>query len=308
MAASNTDDRGLNYAAGVVGKHLYRVRETYVADHVAPMITKRQVGAVKLDLVLRGLALLPQHAGERRQPGFVIRNRGRVSYEALHDLCRDPGRFSICRPEDEDDDPEVREKKRTWVGEQLQILEARNLLRREAGPPGGRPDIYVLSDIGNGDPFDDPGADATKPGNSYVTILGPVIASDHFRDWGAPQIVGYLCAMVADRHARHTMATSGDPAPSAAPGGATWFRQAAWFNNDNGYRYPGHVVLPFATKTIERGLVSLAESGLISARWSTRHPFKGTRLKTRRKIYTNNFDTVGATAEVIDIRTIARSA
>jgi hypothetical protein len=300
--ANNDDDKGLEYAPDVVGKHLFRVREQYVVDHVAPMIKAGQVGAVKLDLVLRGLALLPQHAGER-EPGVVLPHRGRVTYEVLHDLCRDPRRYSTARPEDEIDDPEVLERKRTWVREQLQILERRKLVRRDL-VPGRRPNIYVLSDRGDGTPLDDAGSARSRAGNSYVTILGTVIGSEHFRGWGAPELVGYICAMVADRYAR--FATKGDRVPPV--GGATWFRQAPWFNNRNGYWPAGHVALPFSTTTIERGLASLSGGPLISARWAKRHPDTGHRLTNRRKIYTNHFDTLGAAAEVIDLARLARSA
>jgi hypothetical protein len=115
--------------------------------------------------------------------------------------------------------------------------------------------------------------------------------------------VGYICAMVADRYARYAIA--GGNAPPV--GGATWFRQAAWFNNGNGYRPKGARSLPFSTRTIERGLASLAAGPLVSARWSNRHPDDGRRLTNRRKIHTNRFDTLGA-AEVIDLAAFASSA
>ena len=93
MAKQANNDKGIEYIPGVTGKYLFRVRETYVAGPVADLIRSRRFGAVKLDLILRGLALLPRDAGNR-EPGLVVRNNGRTSYQALHDLCRNPAKVS----------------------------------------------------------------------------------------------------------------------------------------------------------------------------------------------------------------------
>lgn len=306
MSLNTTETAGFDYAPQIRGKFWFRVRETYVAGSVADMIRSRRVGAVKLDLVLRGLALLPAHAGNR-QPGEVLRHRGRLSYEALHDLCRDPYRFSTDAPHNIDDDPVVREKKRTWVAEQLQELERRSLVLRHADPQGRRPMLVVLSDQGDGSQFDDPGS---QRGTGYVTISGPIISSPVFRSWGAPEVVGYLCAMTADRFARHRhRQRTGE---EIEIGAATWFRQADWFNNRNRYleRAEGHVAYPFSTTTIERGLRALRDQGLIDAKRTTRNPETGQRFSSGpRMVYKNEFSRIGQ-AEVVDLASVrsARSA
>jgi hypothetical protein len=64
--------KGLPYLSHLVGKHQFRVRETHVRDHLAPLLTKGRAGAVKLDLILRGVALNPVHKGNRKTPGQVL--------------------------------------------------------------------------------------------------------------------------------------------------------------------------------------------------------------------------------------------
>jgi len=299
--ASDTDTKGLEYGPGIVGKRLFRVSEQYVSAHVAALIEARRPDAVKLDLILRGLALSPAHSG-KRTPGVVLRHRERVDYAALHDLVRDPRRFSLTKPEDEDEDAADRNKKREWVREQLQLLEARKLLlRTDLGD--GRRQITMLSDLGNGDPFDDPGANTTL--RSYVTILGTVLAAPDFRSWGSPEIVGFLCAMVADRYARN--AHKKQHHVDLETGSAVWYRQASWFNNTSGYRPEGHVVLPFSTTTIERGLKAMRQLGYIDSERKRRSP-EGKKFQHPRLIYTNKFNSIGATAEVIDIATRVKTA
>ena len=285
--------KGMAYGNEAVGKNTYRVSEQYVAEHVAPLVKAHRVDAAKLDLILRGIALSPEHAGKRR-PGTVLRRRGRVDYAYLHDLVRDPRRFSISRPEDDDDDAAEREQKREWVREQLRVLERRQLLVRADTGEGPR-QITMLCDLGTGDPFDDPGD--KKNQRPYVTVFGGVVASSYFRDWGAPELAGYFCAMVADRYARNAMHRKG---VNVEVGGATWYRQAEWFNNKNGYRPEGHVVLPFSTKTIERGLESMRKLGFVEGVRRRRSP-DGDRFVHPRMIYTNRFSSAGATAEIIDM-------
>jgi len=299
MAKHTTRGTGLEYARGIKGKHRFRVRETYVAGPVADLIRSRRVGAAKLDLILRGLALSPDHAGNR-EPGLVLRHKGRLSYQQLHDLCRHPSRFSWDAPHDVEDDASVREKKRTWVGEQMQELERHRLVERRRDSRGRRPEIIVLSDRGDGDRFDDPGA-AAHSGTAYVTISGLVISSHLFRDWGAPEVVAYLCAMTADRFARHRhrLRTGED----LEPGSATWFRQADWFNNRNPNfgRPDGHIAYPFSTTTIQRGLRALRAQGLIIAERTTRNPETGQLLASGpRMVYKNRFEAAHL-AEVVDL-------
>ena len=112
---------GLRYDGGIIGKFLFRVRESHIRDHIAPLLSKNAVGAAKLDLALRGIALDPRHQGNRPEPGIVI---PRHSYSALHDLVRDGSRYG-----DPEDSSTVR-LKRKWMGEQLQRLENLNLLKR----------------------------------------------------------------------------------------------------------------------------------------------------------------------------------
>lgn len=301
MAADTTPSTGIEYVPGVPGKYLFRVREEYVAGPVAEMIRSRRVGAVKLDLVLRGLALLPDHAGGR-EPGVVLRHRGRLSYQALHDLCRDPSRFSVDLPHEVEDDSSVLEKKRAWVGEQLQELERRRLLRRVSDPKGRRPEIVMLSDRCDGTPFDDPGVGA-RGADGYVTVSGAVISSELFRDWGAPEVVGYICAMTADRFGRHRHRQRTGEA--VEPGAATWFRQADWFNNQNPNfdRPTGHIAYPFSTTTIERGLRELRAQGLIDGRRTTKNPETGQRFSSGpRMVYENRFAAFRQ-AEIVDLAT-----
>lgn len=299
MANDTTQDGGLEYSRGITGKYLFRVRETYVAGPVAELIRSRRVGAVKLDLVLRGLGLSPDHTG-KRQAGLVLRHQGLLSYNVLHDLCRDPLRFSFELPHDVEDDASVREKKRTWVAEQMQELERRKLVRRVPDLKGRRPEIIVLSDRGDGEPFDDPGATASR-GTGYVTISGAVIAKKVLRRWGAPEVVGYLCAMTADRFARHRLKQR--TGQTFDPGSAIWFRQADWFNNKNpNFERPeGHIAYPFSTTTIQRGLRALRDQGLIDARRTIQSPETGQRFTSGpRMIYENRFAAIHQ-AEVVNL-------
>lgn len=296
MARRKTEPNGLEYAPGIYGKHSFRVSEQYLVDHVAPLIKRGRVGAAKLDLVLRGIALSPAHTGAHRKPGMVLSKRFGIEYVDLHDLVRDPRRFAETAPEDDAEDRIERDRKREWVREQLVVLGGttpskkgiepeHTLLKRD--PVGdGRQQITMLCDLGDGKAFDDPGAEGNR--RSYITIPGAVLADPQFRQWDAPELVGFYCAMIADRYARDAYKKKTGKEPEH--GTATWFRQADWFNNQNGYRPAGHIIPPFSTTTIERGLQSLTKSGFIDAQWSMTSPENGERLKNRRKIYTNRFD------------------
>ena len=171
---------------------------------------------------------------------------------------------------------------------QLRELERRSLVVRRTDPQGRRPDIIVLRDLGDGEPYDDP----TGKDGGYVTIHGAVISSANFRRWGAPEVAAYLCAPTADRFARNRHPQRKEP---RHVGSATWFRQADWFNMENPLvsRPPGHVAYPFSTKTIERGLRRLRAEGLIEARRTTFNPETGQRFNTGpRMVYSNRFNTL----------------
>ena len=145
----------------------------------------------------------------------------------------------------------------------------------------------MLRDLGDGEPFDDPNGDREN-GGPYITILGAVIASEHFPRWGASQLAAYLCAMKADRDALRRNPDSG----GGTRGSATWFRQADWFNATNtNFKMPeDHIAYPFSTMTIQRGLRELRSEGLIQAHRTIRNPETGRRFTTGpRMIYTNQF-------------------
>ena len=271
--------RGFAYRQGVRGKYHFRIRELHVASTYVPLLRTKKLGAVKLDLVLRGISLLPQHAGSR-EPGQVL---SKVSYQDLHDICRVPDRFSMATPEDQSDDRQILRLKRNWVGNQLRVLEQQAPVRREPGY-AGRPGIVVQRDRGPGS-LDDPDGSA---GNSYITVSGPVIAK-WLKFWGTPEVAAYLAAMVADRYARLR-------SPEVAPGGATWYQTLDWFSDPNGYRPAGHVRIDFSPRTLQRGLSNLRKDGLISWEHRTTRPDKpGRRFRSgRRNIYTNRFNTVDA--------------
>jgi hypothetical protein len=271
--------KGVQFSKGAVGKHHFRIRERHVAEHLAFLMSRNAAGAVKLDLVLRSIALLPEHAG-KREIGTVL---PRISYEQLHDLCRPASTFLETVPEDEERDAEVVDRKREWVREQLQRLEKLNLVRR-IERPGRRPQIIVLRDDGSGQPFDDPDGAA---GNSYVTVSSSVLKV-HLPFWGTPEIAAYLAAMVADRYARNR--AKGSP---PAVGDATWYQPLHWFSNKTGQRPDGHVAIPFSTRTLERGFDRLRSEGLVTTVRTTRNP-KGGRFSQPRTIYTNHFHQLDA--------------
>lgn len=275
---SKSSSRGIEYAPGVRGKGRFGVRERLVADHIAPLLADKRHGAVKLYLVLRGLALLERDAGGR-EPGTILPH---ISFEQLHDMCRDPSSFRLTTPEDEDADASVRRQKREWVRYHITPLVGRGLVERRKRP-GGRPQLIVLKGDGSDAPVDNPDG---SPGNSFVPVIGSVITSTDFRSWGVPELAGFLCAMTADRYARNEAHKHGLEFPE---GEAVWFRQAAWFNNENGYRPEGHIPYPFSTATIERGLRSLASKGWIQKVRSSQHPYKRTHLEKPRNIYSNQF-------------------
>jgi DNA-binding HxlR family transcriptional regulator len=282
--------KGLRYGRGVIGKHLFRIRERHVADHLVPLMTSKAVGAAKLDLVLRGIALSPAHAGARK-PGLVLT---KYSWEQLHDLARTPETLGSAPP-DLDAPPEVVRLKRKWVGEQLARLEALGLVQRQ-NRPGRRPRLFVLSDDGLGGRFDDP--DGT-PGNTYVTILGSLIRSGALASWGAPELSFFLAAMIAERHDAQRLNTK--DVPPRPFGAGTWFRSLGWFADSEDRRPAQHVRIPFSVPTLERGLTKLEQAGLVVREHITRNPRNNSRLSGRRNHYTNRFHTLDDPTQHLDV-------
>lgn len=283
---ANKREGGLPYGGNVVGKHRFRVRERHVAEHLVPLMTRKCVGAAKLDVVLRGVALLPRDAG-KREPGLVL---PRYSWEELHDLARVPNTLGSA-PADSEAGSEVRRLKRKWVGEQLARLEDLQLLRREPGR-GGRPRLTVLRDDGSGSAFDDP--DGT-PGNSYLTISGAAIASGALASWGVPELSFYLAAMVAERYSEDMKRRGNWPLDSNQ-----WFRPLGWFRGSGARRPRSHVLIPFSVPTLERGLAALEEAGLVSRERITQNPQNGRRLSGPRNLYRNQFVWLDIESSFID--------
>lgn len=265
--------KGFEYRPRVVGKFHFRIRERHIAETYVPLLADKKVGAVKLDLALRGIALLPAHAG-RRPVGSVL---PRISYEDLYGLCQIASRYRLTTPEDEIHDPAVLAAKRNWVGRNLAVLEEHGAVQR-LDPNRGRPALLVQRDHGTG-AFDDPDG---STGNSYVTISGPVLAR-WLHVWGAPEVAAYLAASIADRYARLR-----NPGPA---GGAQWFQTLDWFADSDGHRPVGHVRTPFAVRTLERGLARLRADGLVTWTQSSIRPDQPTRRfrSGRRNIYVNHF-------------------
>ena len=245
------------------------------------MIAAKEVGAAKLDIVLRAIALLPEQAG-RRAPGLVLPVH---SYAALFDLVRDPDAYGPA-PNEYDYSPVVHKLKRKWVGEQLQKLEARKLVRRGDRPGEQRPQLFVLRDDGNGKALDDP--DGKGPAGSYVTLNGSIIASGLFHDWGAPELSFYLAAMVAERYEAYSRQKALGSVPWQ-PGAGEWFRQLDWFADPKKFRPPSHVRIPFSVPTLERGLRSLAAQGLVERTRIVSNPVTRKRFARPRNLYFNRF-------------------
>lgn len=279
------DDQRLRLDFGVVGKHLFRIREHHVADHLVPLISSRAATTAKLDLVLRCIALSPQHAG-KRVAGLVL---PQCSWELLHDLSKGDQGLGAVSP-GMDAPQGVLKLKRKWVGQQLKRLEEMKLVRREPRP-GNRPRLLVLRDDGSGEPFDDPNG---SRGNTYISILGSVIGSRALASWGAPELSAYLAAMAAERgesrQGRHI-----------EPGTGRWYRPLAWFADKDGLYGPSdRVRMGFSVPTLERGIASLEASKLMSHRRILRNPRTNRRLKGPRNLYFNNFDSLSDKVKPIE--------
>lgn len=178
--------------------------------------------------------------------------------------------------------------KRKWVGDQLRELENLRLLKRE-DRPGRHPRITVLRDDGSGRPFDDPDG---SPNNTYVTILGGIIASGALAEWTTAQLAFYLFAMVAERHDRRYRPGETEP------GSGSWFRPLTWIS-DPTQRHRGAVLIPFKEATLERGRAAFENEGLITVVKSRYDPVTRQRFQSgTRNLYTNRFDTLTQAARI----------
>ncbi len=269
----------------MTGKRLFRIRERHVAEHLIPLMRSHADGAAKLDILLRGVALQAAHA-KRREVGLVL---PRYSWEELHDLARPPGGLGDAPP-DLDPSGKVVRQKAKWVGQQLARLESMKLVKREL-QPGKRPKLLVLRDDGSGAPLDDPDG---QEGNTYVTILGAVIASGKLARWGTPALSAYLAAMAAER------SDAASRKSNRKAGDGPWYRSAAWFADVEGkYGPPARVRLPFSTATLERGLTQLRNEELISWQRHVWDPRTRRRLAGPRNFYTNRFSQLEVEHDVI---------
>ena len=282
---------GMRYGPDLFGKHIFRVRESHVRDHIAPLLSTNGLGAARVDLLLRGLALSPAHLGNRTTPGLVV---GRPGYDELHDVVRPAGYYDPDEPFDDDEgDAKVRRLKRKWFGSQLRKLENLDLLER-VERPGSRPDLTVLRDDGTGAPYDDPDG---KDGASYVTILGGIFATGAIREWSAPELVAYLAAMIAERFESARMRRHDLKVPPVGAG--EWFRPLWWFADPDRRRPDANVRVPFAVATLERGIARHVANGLIARRQERRDPLTGRRFRTGpRNVYSNRFAALNEAAGI----------
>jgi hypothetical protein len=275
------------YAPGIPGKYLFRIREAHIRDHYIPLMTKKSLGTVKLDLALRGLALLPAHAG-KRDAGLILPG---ISYEVMHDLVREPNIYATSHESEYDaDSPVSRKLKREWVREQLSKLESMDLVKRSPRTQGGRPTIHVLRDDGSKLALDDP---TGSTANSYTTILGGIFTSGTIRQWDTPELSFFFAAMVAERHHRYRTKDE------SALGAGQWYQALSWFADKADHRPANHVRLPFSTATLDRGLRKFLAAGLIEKVLTRNNPRGGKFNRGPRNIYTNHFDQL-ATPEPID--------
>jgi len=273
--------QALLYGRGVKGKFRFRVRHRHIAEHLAPLIANKGIGAAKLDLLLRGIALQPEHVG-RRGLGAVGLVLSEYSYEDLHDLVRNPDRFGPAFDQVEYP-PQARRSKRKWVGEQLERLEELELVRRT--DVRGRPEVFVLSDTGSGDPLDDP---TGRQGHQYITVHGTLFSTTVIREWGAPELCFYLAAMVGEGYDR----SGKDSKERATPGSGTWFRPLDWFADPLDRRPEDHIRIPFTVPTLERGLRSLRDQNYVASKLIRRDPRTGKTFKRPRNLYQNYFSTL----------------
>jgi len=269
--------RGIGCGPGT-GKYLFRIRQAHVAEHYAPLIAQKAIGAVKLDLVLRTIALDEAFAGRRRPIGMVLPI---YTYESLHDLAKE-----LPQPRNAQRrlDRQARHLKRKWVADQLGKLADLGLVR-VTPQPGRRSKIIVLSDRGGGR-LDDPGAvadwRAAAPGDRYITIRGGIVASRALSRWSAAEVAAYLAAV----HAEFYNERGANRPP--VPGEGTWWRQLRWFN-DASMEPTDRVLLPFSTTLLEQGLQAHVAAGLITKRAIIRSPTSNRRISQQRVLYDDHF-------------------
>lgn len=250
------------YGAGGNGR--VRVRETYLRDSLAPLLTARASGVAKVDMLLRGLARVDDG-------GWISPD---LSWEHLHDLVR-PGSYY-------GDD---RRLKRNWLGDKLERLETLQLISRSTRA-GRRSGIQVLCDDRSGDLLDDPGAKSA----SYATVFGDLFQHRRMVGWGSSEIAAYFAAMIAERYARHDASTKFLNV-DRPDGRGIWFRDLSWFEDVELRRPPDHVRVPFSVRTLRRGFTNLRCDGLIATLRvqidpRTQEPF---RSPYGRYIYLNGF-------------------
>ena len=276
---SPSGPRGIRCGPGT-GKFLFRIRQTHVAEHYAPLIARKAVGAVKLDLVLRTIALDAAFAGARPQIGMVLPV---YSYEALHDLAK-----TFPEPKDGQRrlDRQSRHLKRKWVADQLGKLADLGLVRVEPRN-GRRPAITVLSDRG-GQVLDDPGAvvgrRAASPSDRYITIRGGIVASRALAGWSAAEVATYLAAVHAEFYNER-----GGGRNAITTGDGSWWRQLRWFN-DPTMEPTDRVMISFSTTMLEQGLRAHTDTGMITKRTITHSPTSRRRLSQQRVLYIDHFD------------------
>ena len=255
------------------GRYRIRLREIHLRDHLAPLLASSAHGAVKLDIVLRGLASLPDGSAP---VGLVSPE---MSWELLHDLARDASFYGTNVV-----------LKRQWVSDKLARLEQLNLIARELRP-GTRPRIVVLRDDGSGEDFDDPTGGTSS---SYVTVLGTIIAFGRLTEWRSPELSAYLAAMIAERYARADATLAASLRLHELPfGGGAWYRPLNWFADPDERRPLSHVRVPFSERTLRRGIRSLKTEGLMWSQRISADPRTGKDFGERpRVLYVNGFDDV----------------
>jgi hypothetical protein len=274
MPAIQRPRNGIQIGPGV-GKGRYRVRQSLVVDHYAPLISARAYGAVKLDMLLRCIALSPDHAGKRRQPGLVLRD---WRYEDLHDLVEPAPEVRTATTGRTDQ--EVVKLKRKWVAFQLKKLQARQLVKIMPRP-GTTPQLIMLCDDGLGGVFDDPGA--VQPGVPYFTVQGTLIASGELLAWRAPEVAAYFACLLGELHADR-----GANRP-IRPGHESWWRPLTWFATDQ-WAPSQRTLLPFSTSLLEQGIASLRDRQMIKVKRVMIDPRTGRRLARPRNMYSDQFD------------------
>ncbi len=167
---------------------------------------------------------------------------------------------------------------------QIVLLEDRELAQRFDHPTRGH-DIEVLSDRGDGEPFDDP-TGTVKSGDTYVTINGSLFAAGVIARWTAPELAFYLASMVGEAHDRDT-----PEMPHRGDGG--WWRSDDWFADRDGSRRPVAAVrVPFSKRTLIRGRSALEADGFVQVAQLSRNPESGRPFASggRRYSYLNRFE------------------